>query len=137
MSRIRAKLCNLFYPDRAKERADYLYFSLVTGRIERQFHLLLNVRREIERRRKLFKFSPLQRTKEWLDKTCPVPNRREVCASCQWSVNISQVRDLSFCVMEKKQSTKICVSCELDVHSNDAVDLMDGDARKVIDCGYF
>ena len=31
MSRIRAKLCNIFYPDRAEERADFLYFKIISG----------------------------------------------------------------------------------------------------------
>ena len=119
MSRIRAKLCNLFYPDRAKERADYLYFDLVTGRIERQFQLLLLVRRELERRKKLIKFSPLERFREFLRNLCSSQCGKVTCASCNWKIRPSKSRDLRFCVQDKRQTTKICLSCSLDVNSND------------------
>ena len=36
ISRLRSRMCNVFYTDRAQERADYLHFRISSGRVNRR-----------------------------------------------------------------------------------------------------
>ena len=84
MTRTRAQICNLFYPDREEERADYLHYEISSGRVDRRHNLLLIIRREIERKLRLVRFSPLQRLQAFLcHRMCRVMcNRTVVCPGC-------------------------------------------------------
>ena len=122
MSRIRANMCNLFYPDRAEERADYLYYKITSGRINRRYHLLLIIRREIERKIRLVRFSPLKRLTKCLFRTCTHRRHRNIiCPGCGWKVKWSKCKDMSFTVVEKKVNAKICQDCDLDLFGGNKI----------------
>ena len=114
ISRIRAKLCNVFYPDRAEERADYLFYRIFTGRINRRYHLLLIVRREIERRIKLARFSPLKRFLKYVSHIYTHEKRSINCPGCGLKVKSSKAKEVCFIVVKKEIKAKICQNCHLD-----------------------
>ena len=110
---MRAKLCNIFYPDQMKERADYLHYDLVTGRIQRQTQLVVLVQQEVERRRKLDKFFP-RGLKKFFRILCVLPCGKITCTSCRWNVKPSNTREFNFCLQDEKQTARICLNCYLD-----------------------
>ena len=117
---LRAKLCSLFYPDRVEERADYLYFKIISGRITRKREILLIIRREVEMREKLIRFSPLQRFKDKLRSLGLCSNDKKiVCPGCKKSVKKSKSERLSLCMVAKETVTDICKDCQLDISSQD------------------
>ena len=111
---LRARLCGLFYPDRAQERADYLYFKIFTGRLNRKYHLRLIVRREFERRLKLARFSPLERLKSWWRNCRGFESRKIRCHACGWKERSAKAKELSFEVEDRKVKAKICRNCDKD-----------------------
>ena len=112
---VRAKICDFFYPDRARERADYLYFELLTGRVKRKSELLMLVRREVERREKLLNFSPYQRLKEFI--LFALLRSRVSCTGCKRRVEESKMRRISLEGVGRTGGELICVDCELDLSS--------------------
>eukprot|EP00111_Clytia_hemisphaerica_P016968 TCONS_00050321-protein len=55
--RLRARICNSFYPDRAHERAVYLHKRIFTGRHSRRIQLRAVILRELRRRKLTEEFS--------------------------------------------------------------------------------
>ena len=51
-SRWRARICNFYFCERARERGEYLYRRIKAGRGNRRFQLKLVVRRELKRRQR-------------------------------------------------------------------------------------
>ena len=117
MEGIRAKLCSLFYPDRVEERADYLYFRIVTGRINRRTELALIVRREIERRDKLVRFSPFQRFRFYLRGAWLKRVGKIVCPGCSRRVKVCKTKNISLNVFGMERTERICSCCHLDFSS--------------------
>ena len=115
-SGIRAKLCQLFYPDRAEERADYLYYKIFTGRKNRKSQLFLSIRREMERRAKLVRFSPLERFRRLFRNDDVTRGHVIVCPGCGWREKKSKAKELSFDAVDKVINTKICRSCDNDLY---------------------
>ena len=120
MSRIRARMCNIFYPDKALERADYLHYRINIGRINRKFQLMLIVRRELERRAKLLRFSPLARLKRFLSRKNV--NRMFVCPGCGWKEKCVRAREICFSLGESVINDKICKDCHLDLAGGEDVE---------------
>ena len=112
MSRIRARLCNVFYTDRAQERADYLYYRINAGRINRRVLLKLTVRRALERQERLKEFSPWSKLKA-LCCCCKQSNETAICPGCGWKIKVSEAEDVYFTLGETTMY-KICNDCNLD-----------------------
>lgn len=110
MTRTRAQICNLFYPDREEERADYLHYAISSGRVDRRHNLLLIIRREIERKLRLVRFSPLKRFQNFLCRFMCKCGRRVVCPGCGWRVK--SFRNLTFNVEDKEIQAEICKECD-------------------------
>lgn len=119
LSRARAQMCNVFYPDKELERADYLHYRIHIGRINRKFQLTLIVRRELERREKLIRFSPLARLKKLI--SCCKKENIIVCPACGWKEKRAKAIEFSFYLGEKDVKDNICSDCYLDL-KNDIVD---------------
>ena len=115
-SRIRSRMCDFFYPDKAEERADYLHYKLHIGRINRKYRLVLIVRRELERRDKLLDFTPFLRYWNYFKKR--IGRNKEstfVCAGCGWRLKRVQAKEISFYSGEYFIKDMICTNCHLDV----------------------
>lgn len=123
MSGMKAKLCNLFFPERKEERMDYLYYKVFTGRVRRMFYLLLIVRREIERREGVATFSPWQRALNFVHQLRLRVMKKFVCPGCGKYVKLSEARELAF-DMDKKINAEICKNCLLDLPSRQRSDTM-------------
>ena len=109
---IRAKLCSFFYPDRVEERADFLYFKIVTGRLNRKAELMLLVRREIEKREKQERFCPLKKFENLITS---VLSNSVFCPGCSRRVNASKAKKLSLSMFDIEKCASICVDCYLDL----------------------
>lgn len=116
MSRIRARMCDVFYPDKALERADYLHYRINIGRINRKCQLMLIVRRELERRAKIIKFSPLARLKHLLARTKKDNEKRTfICPACGWKAKYSKAQRITFKLGKSMVNDKICFDCHIDL----------------------
>ena len=118
MSRVRAKMCNFFYSERAQERADYLHYKINAGRINRKVQLKLTVRRELERRERLKEFSPWSHFKTFCCSQSKHTNTNMICPGCGWKVLSSNARDIRFTLGEIEVNDKICHHCYLDFAEN-------------------
>ena len=117
LSGIRVKLCGVFYPDRVRERADYLYFELITGRMKRRCELLMLVRREVERQEKLVQFSSFYWFREVIYSVLRRRRTKLSCPGCNRENNLTEMRDLPLDMVGRSIRTMICVDCELDLAS--------------------
>ena len=110
LSRTRARMCNIFYNDRAQERADYLHYRITAGRINRRVQMLLIVRRELERRERLEKFSPWSK----LRKLCCKQTSILICPGCGRKVKPKNTKAISLNFGETRTDGRICDDCHLD-----------------------
>ena len=108
LSRVRASMCDLFYPDKAEERADYVHYRLSAGRINRKTKLMLLIRRELDRRRNLVAFSPRVR----LLGHVPSVRRSFRCPGCKWRVSDGESVCVRFSILEKDEDETECVICK-------------------------
>ena len=114
-SRIRSRMCDIFYPDKAKERADYLHYKLHIGRINRKYRLVLIVRRELERRDKLLDFTPFARCWHYMKRKARAREKNFVCPGCGWKVGRLRTKEICFYSGECIIKDRICRDCHLDV----------------------
>ena len=108
-------MCNLFYPDKSEERADYIHYRLHTGRIMRKARLLLVVRREKEKQAKMLRFSPRRKLVHFLCGCFRVFRRTFICPGCEWKSRVSKGCKVSFTAGGREVKDQlICHNCFLD-----------------------
>lgn len=117
MSRIRSRMCDFFYSERAQERADYLHFRISSGRINRKFQLNLIVRRELERRARMEEFSPWFRLKMFCRRT--IKRRKMICPGCGYKSVTEKAKLIEFEVKGKSNiRERVCEDCYKDFADN-------------------
>ena len=114
-SRLRAKICNMCFPTRARERAEYLYKRIQTGRKTRRIQLSMIVSCELDiRDRKAKFFSSYNWLKEKL--TRKRLNDSSVCPGCNSKIKQDEGHDFALTRNKVKTKTVICKSCFSDVN---------------------
>eukprot|EP00092_Neocalanus_flemingeri_P009637 GFUD01010375.1.p1 GENE.GFUD01010375.1~~GFUD01010375.1.p1 ORF type:complete len:1089 (-),score=247.71 GFUD01010375.1:82-3348(-) len=108
-SRLRAKICNFFYEDRAKERANYLYNKLQAGRRARRDQLQMIVWTKFRQRERANEFSHFFTT---LLSNLPF-RKSEKCLGCARSL----VEPVEYKISRGGYNTtiSICSDCSKDV----------------------
>lgn len=114
MSRVRSKLCNIFYTKRAQERADYLRYRVVNGRINRRVQLKLTIQRSLERHRRVIQFYPCTMIaylcrRFFKSKFCVF------CPGCEWTVNVDETVKSSFTMDEAELECRLCDDCNKEL----------------------
>lgn len=109
-SRIRSRMCDVFYTERAQERADYLHYRINAGRINRRVQLKLTIRRALEKQKRLGEFSLCSNTPCCL----ALPKHRIICPGCNWKVDVSLTKDIYFTLGVSTINNKLCNDCYLD-----------------------
>ena len=112
ISRVRSNICNLFYPHRAVERAEYLRHIIQCGRINRKLNFALIVERELERRKCLGTFCPLSKLKGYI---CCKRTNNIVCPGCGYIMKPSTIDEKYMVSENNKISAQICEDCRLDI----------------------
>ena len=114
-SRLRAKICNMCFPTRARQRAEYLYKRIQTGRKTRRIQLSMIVSCELDiRDRKAKFFSSYNWLKEKL--TRKRLNDSSVCPGCNSKIKQDEGHDFALTRNKVKTKTVICKSCFSDVN---------------------
>ena len=117
ISRLRSRMCNLFYTDRAHERADYLHFRITAGRVNRRTHLMLTIKSNIEKRRRIVWFSPWARLVKCLSsklRCCGGGRSTLECPGCGWRVKLSESINVKFTLGSSESKCNICLDCHKD-----------------------
>ena len=113
LSRIRTRICNIFYNTRAEERAIYLHYRIHAGRINRKTQLKPTIVREIERRKRLQDFSPWSTVKTF--RRWRLRRRQNIaCPGCGWQVKYYNAKDVCLILDKSVTNGKICGNCYLD-----------------------
>ena len=114
-SRLRAKICNMCFPTRARQRAEYLYKRIRTGRKTRRIQLSMIVSRELDiRKRKAKFFSSYNWLKEKLTRKRLTDS--SVCPGCNSKIKQGEGHDFALTRNNVKTKTVICKSCFSDVN---------------------
>lgn len=111
MSRIRARMCDLFYKETEYERAKYLHYRLKTDRVERKGLIRLIIQRKYERRQKLKVFYP------WSDlpkPNCRLEKKTFRCSGCDCKETVLNSKWISFSLGTCTINDRICKSCFQD-----------------------
>ena len=95
VSRGRAVMCSLFYPDRLLERADHLHYKLVTGRLMRRYNFPLLVRRQEDKEEKMSRFYKRLQKVLVMWRWCRSGATR--CAACGYKINFNGSECGEFC----------------------------------------
>ena len=113
-SSLRARICNIFYTAHFRQRSEFLYDSIVAGRVHRTLQLKRIVKNEVERRERLEQFYPWS----YLKRVYREHRRKEPttvrCPACQWEASVDDVVHVRFALCSQKVSGTICRSCHLD-----------------------
>ena len=115
ISRLRAKICNACFPDRARQRAEYLYKRIQTGRKTRRIQLNMIVGHQLDIRERQAKFFS---SYNWLkDK---LRRKRDtnsfVCPGCNGKFKQGEGHDFPLTRNQQRIKTPICKSCFSDVN---------------------
>lgn len=110
--RLRAKICNVFYKDRATERGEFLHKQISSGRHTRRFQLRMIVLKELRRRKKIREFSWLGR----IPHLCYSKEQKNMhCPGCLWKVDVEETKEISIQDHEITMNCKLCSDCHKDV----------------------
>ena len=116
ISRLRSRMCNIFYTDRAQERADYLHFRITAGRANRRTQLLLTIKGYIKKEKRLMEFSPWTKLKRllWRKWSCNKTDDSIICCpGCEWDVNCKEAITVTVNLGDTEKHV-ICKDCYLD-----------------------
>ena len=113
ISRLRAKICNMCFPTRARQRAEYLYKRIQTGRKTRRVQLSMIVSRELDIRDRKAKFFS---SYSWLkDKLGRKRTDISACPGCNSKIKQGEGHDFALTRNNEKTKTIICKSCFSDI----------------------
>ena len=113
-SRLRAKICNMCFPTRAKQRAEYLYKHIQTGRKTRRIQLGMIVGRELDiRDRKAKFFSSFNWLKDKIGRKHKVVS---ACPGCNSKIKQGDGHEFALTRNNKKTKTVICKLCFSDIN---------------------
>ena len=84
--------------------------------MNRRSELLLIIRREIERRKKLSKVSPFEGLLSYIRSLGFREGGSFICPGCGDKGKLDDMKDLSFHAVNKTIDTKVCFSCYIDLY---------------------
>ena len=115
ISRLRAKICNICFPNRASQRAEYLYKRIQTGRKTRRIQLSMIVGRELDIRDRKAKFFS---SYNWLKNKLGRKHITDsfVCPGCNSKIKQGEGHDFALTRNNERTKTVICKSCFSDVN---------------------
>ena len=115
-SRLRAKICNVIFKDRAVPRAHYLYEKIKAGRASRKFHFNLLVCQQLDIARRQSQFCPCCniRNNKNIMKITSCLNKvkdQKKCLVCRGSYANEEGKPYKVAYRGKKKEVTICVDC--------------------------
>ncbi len=111
-SRLRAKICNLCFPDRAEQRAKYLYKCIKTGRMARRIQFSMTVGRQLDIQKRAMEFCMCW---NWVFTNQFYKNvNGQPCPGCKKVMKKEDKRSILLRHQTEQPKTVICSECYND-----------------------
>ena len=110
--RLRAKICNIFYETRAKERAIYLHKVISSGRHARRIRLRMAILKEIQKRKRRQEFSCLFKVIYFRLK---IKKQKNVnCPGCFQKTKVEDTTKITVSDNQTEMECQLCNDCFKD-----------------------